>query len=55
MFVQLVELGDSHFSGKMPDLPENIVDLEVDWEIDPNSLKLLEKIGALGGCTAQVT
>ncbi len=43
--VQLVDLGDSRLSGKMQDIPENIVDLEVDWEIDPDALQVLEKIG----------
>lgn len=43
--VQLVDLGDSRLSGKMQDIPENIVDLEVDWEIDPEALQVLEKIG----------
>jgi hypothetical protein len=48
--VQLVDLAESHLSGKMRDIPENIVDLEVDWEIDPDSLHIMEKIGALGLC-----
>ncbi|EIE26582.1 kinase-like protein [Coccomyxa subellipsoidea C-169] len=42
---KLVDLSDSHLSGKMRDIPENIVDLEVDWEIDPDALTILEKIG----------
>ncbi len=43
--VQFMDLGDSRLSGKMQDIPENIVDLEVDWEIDPEALQVLEKIG----------
>ncbi len=49
--MQLVDLSDSHLSGKMRDIPENIVDLEVDWEIDPDALTILEKIGV---CSAQI-
>ena len=46
MLAQLVDLAHSHLSGKMQDIPENILDLDPDWEIDPDALVLLEKIGA---------
>ena len=46
MLVQLVDLAHSHLSGKMQDIPDNILDLDPDWEIDPDALVLLEKIGA---------
>ena len=46
VLAQLVDLAHSHLSGKMQDIPDNILDLDPDWEIDPDALVLLEKIGS---------
>ena len=46
VLAQLVDLAHSHLSGKMQDIPDNILDLDPDWEIDPDALVLLDKIGA---------
>lgn len=43
---QLVDLSQSRLSGKIHDIPEDIFDMEADWEIDPKALHLLDKIGA---------
>ena len=43
--MQLVDLADSGLSGKIQHIPENMYDLDADWEIDPKSLTLMEKIG----------
>ncbi len=44
-FAQLVDLAESHLSGKIQHIPDNMYDLDADWEIDPKSLTLMEKIG----------
>lgn len=38
-------MADSHLSGKIQHIPDNMYDLDADWEIDPKSLTLMEKIG----------
>lgn len=43
--LQLVDLADSNLSGKIQHIPDNMYDLDADWEIDPKSLTLMEKIG----------
>ena len=43
--LQLVDLADSALSGKIQHIPDNMYDLDADWEIDPKSLTLMEKIG----------
>ena len=43
--MQLTDLADSGLSGKIQHIPENMYDLDADWEIDPKSLTLMEKIG----------
>ena len=43
--MQLVDLADSALSGKIQHIPDNMYDLDADWEIDPKSLTLMEKIG----------
>ncbi|CAK0733933.1 hypothetical protein CVIRNUC_000357 [Coccomyxa viridis] len=42
---KLTDLADSGLSGKIQHIPENMYDLDADWEIDPKSLTLMEKIG----------
>jgi hypothetical protein len=42
-----VDLSQSRLSGKIQNIPENLIDIEADWEIDPQSLQMLEKIGGL--------
>ena len=41
-----MDLEASFLSGKIQKIPDNILDLDPDWEIDPDALQLLEKIGA---------
>lgn len=43
--LQLVDLADSALSGKIQHIPDNMYDLDADWEIDPKALTLMEKIG----------
>ena len=43
--LQLVDLADSGLSGKIQHIPDNMYDLDADWEIDPKALALMEKIG----------
>jgi hypothetical protein len=43
--LQLVPLSESSLSGAMVHIPKNVYDLEADWEIDPASLEIKEKIG----------
>ena len=43
--MQLTDLADSGLSGKIQHIPDNMYDLDADWEIDPKSLTLMEKIG----------
>ena len=43
--LQLVDLADSALSGKIHHIPDNMYDLDADWEIDPKALTLMEKIG----------
>ena len=45
VLMQLTDLADSGLSGKIQHIPENMYDLDADWEIDPKSLTLMEKIG----------
>ena len=47
MLMQLTDLADSGLSGKIQHIPENMYDLDADWEIDPKSLTLMEKIGTV--------
>ena len=43
---QFVPLADSALSGALVHIPSDIYDLDPDWEIDPDSLELMGKLGA---------
>lgn len=45
-FAQFVPLADSALSGALVHIPSDIYDLDPDWEIDPDSLQLMGKLGA---------
>ena len=47
---QFVPLADSALSGALVHIPSDIYDLDPDWEIDPNSLELMGKLGAPPTC-----
>ena len=47
VLMQLTDLADSGLSGKIQHIPENMYDLDADWEIDPKSLTLMENIGTV--------
>lgn len=42
---QLVRLEDSPLSGAIARIPDDITDLEPDWEIDPATLIIMDKLG----------
>ncbi len=44
---QFVLLAESALSGALVHIPSDIYDLDPDWEIDPASLIILEKLGVL--------
>ena len=43
---QFVPLAESALSGALVHIPSDIYDLDPDWEIDPDSLQLMGKLGA---------
>ena len=43
--MQLVPLEDSPLSGAIVHIPDNIADLDPDWEIDPATLIIMDKLG----------
>ena len=44
--VQFVPLAESALSGALVHIPSDIYDLDPDWEVDPDSLQLMGKLGA---------
>lgn len=44
--VQFVDLGNSDLSAALVTLPQKAADLDSDWEVDPQTLQMLEKLGA---------
>lgn len=47
---QFVPLAESALSGALVHIPSDIYDLDPDWEIDPDSLELMGKLGAPSTC-----
>ena len=43
---QLVPLEDSPLAGAARNIPDKPFELDPDWEVDPESLEIMEKIGA---------
>ena len=45
--LQFVALEDSPLSGAARNIPDKPFELDPDWEVDPESLEIMEKIGVL--------
>ena len=46
--VQFVSMADSPLSGAVRNIPDKPFELAPDWEVEPESLEIMEKIGACG-------
>lgn len=52
---QFVSLEESPLAGAARNIPDTPFELDPDWEVDPDSLEILEKIGALPFPVARVS
>ena len=43
--LQLCDLRETNLSGAINTLPKNQEDLDLDWEVDPARLQMMEKLG----------